>query len=183
MLVTGHGAGAVVLVVLALAVGMPHARRRRQAALAQRVVDRDLPRAADLTATCLEAGAAPADALIAVGDALGGPVGTRLRSVSLAVRAGSDLPDLARPDDTDPLAALLRAVARATATGAPLADSVRDVAADQRERARWLALERARRAGVYAVGPLAVCFLPAFVVVGVVPVVVGVARTLLAGWS
>jgi pilus assembly protein TadC len=183
MVVTGRAGVAVVLGVLSLGLGTPPARRRRQAAAARAVVDRDLPRAADLTATCLEAGAAPADALMAVGDAIGGPVGVRLRAVSLAVRAGSDLPDLAAADDADPLAALLRAVARATVTGAPLADSVRDVAADQRQRARWLALERARRAGVQAVGPLAVCFLPAFVVVGVVPVVVGVARTLLVDWS
>ncbi|MDQ1599214.1 MAG: hypothetical protein QOD68_688, partial [Actinomycetota bacterium] len=73
-------------------------------------------------------------------------------------------------------------LARATATGAPLAGSVREVAADERERARWDALERARRAGVHAVGPLAACFLPAFVLVGVVPVVVGVAQSLLDGW-
>ena len=67
----------------------------------------------------------------------------------------------------------MRAVARAAGTGAPLADSVRRLAADERERARWAALERARRAGVQAVGPLAACFLPAFVLVGVVPVVGG----------
>ena len=183
MLVTGRVGVAVLLVILALALGGPPARRRRRAAAMQAVVDRDLPRAADLTATCLAAGAAPADALRAVGDAIGGPVGERLRAVSLAVRSGSGLPDVADADDADPLAALLRAVARATVTGAPMADSVRDVAADQRDRARWQALERARRAGVQAVGPLAVCFLPAFVLVGVVPVVVGVARSLLAGWS
>ena len=185
VLMTGRAGAAVLLVVLALWLGVPPARRRRQAAAARAVVDRDLPRAADLTATCLEAGAAPADALMAVGDAIGGPVGVRLRAVSLAVRAGADLPDPAHVAgaDEDPLAALLRAVARATVTWAPLADSVRDVAADQRERARWQALERARRAGVQAVGPLAVCFLPAFVLVGVVPVVVSVAGTLLAGWS
>lgn len=183
LLVTGRAGAALVLVVVALWLGVPPARRRRQAAAARAVVDRDLPRAADLTATCLEAGAAPADALVAVADAIGGPVGMRLRVVSLAVRAGADLPEIAGADDADPLAALLRAVARATVTGAPLADSVRHVAADQRERSRWQALERARRAGVQAVGPLAVCFLPAFVLVGVVPVVVGVARTLLVGWS
>ena len=122
----------LLLVVVALWLGVPPARRRRQAAAARAVVDRDLPRAADLTATCLEAGAAPADALGRVADAIGGPVGCRLRAVSLAVRAGADLPrgQIAGADDADPLAALLRAVARATATGAPLADTVRDVAAD-----------------------------------------------------
>ncbi|MFB9964969.1 hypothetical protein ACFFOP_20530 [Sinosporangium siamense] len=33
----------------------------------------------------------------------------------------------------------------------------------------------ARRVGVYAVAPLGLCFLPAFVVVGVVPTMVGLA--------
>ena len=64
----------------------------------------------------------------------------------------------------------------------PLAASIRDLAVDERERVRWQSMERARRAGVQAVGPLAACFLPAFVLVGVVPVVVGVAQALLAGW-
>jgi len=38
------------------------------------------------------------------------------------------------------------------------------------------AAERARRAGVHVVAPLAMCFLPAFVLVAVVPVVLGLAR-------
>jgi hypothetical protein len=105
-----------------------------------------------------------------------------LQSVAAALDCGAD-PQRLQIHDDDPLAGLLRAVARATATGAPLADTVRDVASDARERARWEALERARRAGVHAVGPLAACFLPAFVLVGVVPVVAGVARALLAGWA
>jgi hypothetical protein len=36
---------------------------------------------------------------------------------------------------------------------------------------------------VQAVGPLAACFLPAFVLLGVVPMIVGVARTVLTGWA
>jgi len=102
--------------------------------------------------------------------------------VASSLACGADL--LGSPDrGDDPLAGLLRAVDRATTTGAPLADTVRDVASDAREQARWQALERARRAGVQAVGPLAACFLPAFVLVGVVPVVAGIAQALLAGWT
>jgi hypothetical protein len=74
---------------------------------------------------------------------------------------------------------LTRAVARSGATGAPLARTVREVAADERARQRAALEERARAVGVRAVAPLAVCFLPAFVLVGVVPVVVGIARAVL----
>jgi pilus assembly protein TadC len=182
-LVTGRGATAGVLMTLTLALGVPPARRRRAAAADRARLARDLPRAADLTATCLEAGAAPAEALATVAGAIGGPLGVRMQAVATALGHGADLQGLVPIGDGDPLAALLRAIARATATGAPLADTVRDVASDGRERARWQALERARRAGVQAVGPLAACFLPAFVLVGVVPVVAGVARALLAGWA
>jgi len=180
--VTGRGGAAAMLVTLALAIGVPPARRRRAEASRRAALARDLPRAADLTATCLEAGAAPAEALGRVADAIGGPLGARLRTVASSLASGAHLPG-PPTGDGDPLAALLRAVDRATATGAPLADTVRDVVSDAREQARWQALERARRAGVQAVGPLAVCFLPAFVLVGVVPVVAGITRALLAGWS
>ncbi len=39
----------------------------------------------------------------------------------------------------------------------------------------------AERAGVLAVAPLGLCFLPAFVLLGVVPVVAGLVGPLLAG--
>ena len=55
----------------------------------------------------------------------------------------------------------------------PLAD-------DERDRARWAAEAAAQRAGVRAIGPLVVCFLPAFVLVGVVPVVGGIAGQVVA---
>ena len=81
----------------------------------------------------------------------------------------------------DPLAPLARAFIRSDATGAPIADTVTAVADDQRRVARWAAEAAARRAGVLAVGPLALCFLPAFVLTGVVPVIVAVAGDVLNG--
>jgi pilus assembly protein TadC len=181
-LLTGHVAVATVLAVLAILRGVPAARASRAERLARSELAADLPRAAELVATCLEAGAAPAAALSAVADAVGGPLAARLGPLVAALGSGADLGGWPA-DPADPVARLARAVARASGTGAPLAASVRSLAVDERERARWDALERARRAGIQAVGPLAACFLPAFVLLGVVPVVVGVARTVLAGWG
>ena len=181
-LLSGHPAAAVVLAVLAVALGAPAVRAVRAEQLRRAALIADLPRAAELLATCLEAGATPAAALSAVADAVGGPLAGRLRAVVAFLRSGTDLAHWPA-DPVDPVDRLVRAVARASRTGAPIAESVRLLAHDEAERARWDALERARRAGVQAVGPLAACFLPAFVLLGVVPMIVGVARTVLTGWT
>jgi pilus assembly protein TadC len=181
-LVSGHTDAAVALAVLGVLLGAPAVRAARAERLQRAALVADLPRAAELLATCLEAGASPAAALSAVADAVGGPLGGRLRALVAFLRSGTDLAHWPA-DPVDPVDRLVRTIGRASRTGAPMAESVRLLAADEVERARWDALERARRAGVQAVGPLAACFLPAFVLLGVVPMIVGVARTVLAGWS
>ncbi len=178
-LLASHGGTATVLAVLAVVVGVPAAKRRRLAEQQQHRLASDVPRAADLLAGCLDAGAAPATALATVGDAVGGPVGARLQTAAAVLMSGGDLAALPSRGSVDPAERLVGAVRRAAATGAPLATAARTLAADERERARWAATERARVVGVRSVGPLAACFLPAFVLVGVVPVVAGVARGLI----
>jgi pilus assembly protein TadC len=76
---------------------------------------------------------------------------------------------------------LVRALGRALDSGAPVATTVAAVADEQRRRRRWAAEAAARRAGVLAVAPLALCFLPAFVLLGVVPVVLSIAADVLGG--
>jgi hypothetical protein len=78
---------------------------------------------------------------------------------------------------------LAMACVRAAETGAPLADTLAGLAADESERLALAAEAAARRAGVRAVGPLAVCFLPAFLLVGVVPVVAGIAAGVVGSLS
>lgn len=158
------------------------ARRRDRAAVAA-----ELPRFADLLAGCLDAGAAPADALDVVRANVGGAVSARLASTAVALRAGADplaayaagLSARGGPDGDDPVRDVVRALSHALQSGAPLAASVAAVGREQRRRTRWAAEAAARRAGVLAVGPLVVCFLPAFVLLGVLPVVIGVAGAVL----
>lgn len=76
-------------------------------------------------------------------------------------------------------ASLAGCLERAASTGAPAADPVARIAAGLRaERAR-AAKDKAGRAGVLITGPVGLCFLPAFLAVGVVPVVIGLAGHLL----
>jgi pilus assembly protein TadC len=62
---------------------------------------------------------------------------------------------------------------RAAASGSPVAAELLRVASRLRLRRRAAVERAAARAGVYLVLPLGACFLPAFVLVTVVPVVAG----------
>jgi pilus assembly protein TadC len=60
-----------------------------------------------------------------------------------------------------------------------LAGALTETAEQLRDRHLQQALGRAQRAGVWVLLPLGCCFLPAFVCIGIVPVVIGVAGQVL----
>ncbi|NHC16407.1 type II secretion system F family protein [Motilibacter deserti] len=144
-------------------------------------VQADAVAAADLLAACLGAGSPLEPAALAVADAVGGEVGATLREAVAAVRLGADRRSAWRAAGAaqPALAALSRAVVRSSGSGAPLAPTVLRVADEQRAERRWQAEAAAARVGARAALPLTLCFLPAFVLVGVVPVVIGVAGPVL----
>ncbi|MFC7612519.1 type II secretion system F family protein [Actinokineospora soli] len=76
------------------------------------------------------------------------------------------------------LAPLARGARRSAQSGTALADLASGLAQRARERAADAAEARAQRAAVLIAGPLALCFLPAFLCLGIAPVVVGLATTL-----
>lgn len=147
-----------------------------------REVGRQLPFAADLLAACLAAGAGPVEAAEVVGESLGGPVGERLALAGAELRLGGEPGTgwgrLATIPGARELAECLERAAR---TGAPAAEPVSRLASALRaDRARQ-ATTRAQRAAVLVTAPVGLCFLPAFLVVGVAPVVIGMASGLLSG--
>ncbi|PWI42466.1 type II secretion system F family protein [Streptomyces sp. ICBB 8177] len=138
---------------------------------------RQLPLTAELLAACLAAGAAPAAAADAVGRSVDGPMGEALRRVAAEVRLGGDPAQCwerlaAAPQAGD----LARWMARASVSGVPPVATVSRLASGYRAERTRAAGARARRAGVLATAPLGLCFLPAFLVVGVVPVLIGLAE-------
>jgi pilus assembly protein TadC len=175
-MLVGGWAGLVVGAVVAALLGRylgrlePASRRREreQAAL-------DLPYAADLLAAALRAGLPTDRAVREVAGALGGPVGVRLGRVAGSLGLGlapvrawepvHDLPAGAR---------LAAAVARSAESGAALAGGFARLADDLRTGRLAAAETAAQRAGVLMVLPLGLCFLPAFIVAGTVPVIVAV---------
>ena len=159
----------------------PQRERRARERLLQ-----DLPLALDLLASCLAGGAPLPGAARAVAVALPGPVGSRLATVAAALDVGSPPAEawmhLCGTSTGDPLEPAARALARAADGGAPVAHAVSRLAADARADSAARDEEAARRVGVLVVAPLGLCFLPAFVLLGVVPVVVGLAAPLLASF-
>jgi pilus assembly protein TadC len=135
---------------------------------------RDLPAACDLLGVCLAAGLPVEAALEAVGGAVGGPLGAHLRSVAALFRLGAD-PRRAWVEAPPELAGLGRVLVRAGESGAAVAGSLRTLAAESRAAARAATQAAVQRAGVWVLAPLGACFLPAFVCLGVAPLVLGIA--------
>lgn len=156
-------------------------RKRDDSRLDERTI-RQLPLAADLLAACVAAGAGPREAAEAVGESLGGPVGDRLARTAAEIRLGGEPVEAwGRFGEIPGAAGLARCLERAGASGAPAAEQVSRLAAGLRaERARR-ATARAHRAQVLITAPVGLCFLPAFLAVGVAPVVIGLASGLLGG--
>jgi pilus assembly protein TadC len=143
-----------------------HVRREREQ------LERDLPLAVDLLAACLSAGRPPAESLAAVAEAVEGPVAHRLAHVSGQLALGTDPTTVWRQLATNAaLAPLGRSMVRAIETGAPVADGLSRLVDDLRLARRWSANERARSVGVKAAAPLGLCFLPAFICVGIIPTI------------
>jgi pilus assembly protein TadC len=77
------------------------------------------------------------------------------------------------------LRAFLRMARRSAASGSALAHGVEDLAVQLRGDVADAASARAERAAVLMAGPLGLCYLPAFLCLGIVPVVAGLAGEVL----
>jgi pilus assembly protein TadC len=135
---------------------------------------RDLPVACDLLAVCLTAGTPVGAALTAVGGSVPGPLGERLTEVGALYRLGA-APRRAWSGAPPPVDALARTVVRAGESGSAVVPALQRLAVDLRSSDRSDTEAAVRRAGVWVLAPLGLCFLPAFLCLGVVPLVLGIA--------
>lgn len=169
--VVGVGGAAVIWGVLTRA-EPPEVRRRREQAA------RDLPDVVQLLGVALASGTPLSGAVQLVARARPGPAAEavvsaeRRLALGLLWHEGDDVP-------RDPgFARLGRALARATRSGAPVADTVAKLSSELAAQRRLEVAERARTVGVKAAIPLGLCLLPAFLLLGIVPVVAASLRNL-----
>lgn len=167
--------GAVAAIGTARLLGTDAGARRRARERGE-AVERDMPSACDLLAVCLAAGVPVGAALAAVGAAVAGPVGSDLSAVAGMLRLGAE-PRVAWQSVPAPLAPLGRVLVRAGESGSAVTAALRSLAHDGRSAARARTEAAVRRAGVWVLAPLGLCFLPAFLCLGVVPLVLGIAGT------
>lgn len=138
----------------------------------------------ELVAVCLQAGLPVAVAVAAAAERLAGGTGGGLRRVAGLLTLGADHSAAWEAAEAVPgLATFARAAGRSAATGAALAEVARAEGARLRAGLADTAQARAQRAAVLITGPLGLCFLPAFLVLGIAPVVIGLAEEALARWT
>ncbi|MCC3328208.1 type II secretion system F family protein [Nocardia abscessus] len=159
-------------------------RRRNQAADALAVAS-----VLDLLAACLRAGLPMAAAARAVAPEAPEPIGEALRRAADSLALGADAATawerVARDSNARPgaeeIESLARMARRSARSGSSLAAAVTELAEQRRSAVEDSAAAKAERAGVLIGGPLGLCFLPAFVCLGIVPVVIGLAGRVLDG--
>jgi pilus assembly protein TadC len=141
----------------------------------------------EVLAACLRSGMAVSTAAGAVAPSAPPNLAQILQRASDLLALGADPasawsgPDPgARGHRTDDHAeALLRLARRSASSGAALAQGVAELAAQTRDEAADAARAAAERASVLIAGPLGLCYLPAFLCLGIVPVVAGLAGDVL----
>lgn len=133
-----------------------------------------LPHSLDLLAAVLAAGLPLRSAVDMVATVAEAPTATLLRDVCAQVDIGIPESRAWRSLIDHPVwGGVARDIARSSDSGTALAQVLSVHARDARSRRRLLLQGQAHRAGVHAVLPLVCCYLPAFILVGVVPIIAG----------
>lgn len=134
----------------------------------------------DVLAAACGAGVSLPRALCATGSAAGGQRGAALERAGTALVLGASWAE-AWTGAPAPLGPVVRALRPAWEEGGGPVDALRGAAKSLRRDHHARALDAAGRLGVRLVLPLGLCYLPAFVLVGLVPVLMSMAGRALAG--
>ena len=143
----------------------------------------------DLLAACLRAGMPMASAARAVARSAPEPLRESLTRAADLLALGTDATsawehvarEVRGTPGAEEVESLARMARRSARSGSSLATGVGELAEQRRGIVQDRTAARAERAGVLISGPLGLCFLPAFICLGIVPVVIGLAGNVLGG--
>ncbi|MFD7153868.1 type II secretion system F family protein [Kribbella sp. NPDC059898] len=135
-------------------------------------ISRDLPLAIDLLTASLRAGRPPQHALSLVAEALPGPLTDIFTKIAHHLALGADPTTAWSHLNSEPSCApMARAISRSLRSGAPLSKTLEHLADETRRANHHAADQQARSAESRATLPLGLCFLPAFVLLSIVPTI------------
>jgi pilus assembly protein TadC len=183
---------AILLALALLLTGSDGGARLARTRTAGRWIDRPTGRAHadplaaastfDVLAACLSSGMAVSAAASAAAQSAPPGLARILTRAADLLALGADA-TTAWSDPGPPLddhaRALMRLARRSAESGTALAQGVAELAAESRSDAEDAARGAAERAAVLIAAPLGVCYLPAFLCLGIVPVVAGLAGDVL----
>lgn len=178
VLLLGSGFGVVVALVVAGATYWGYRRLGTRADRQRtRMLQAQMPLALDLLASALEAGLPLRVAVRTVAEVTAEPTSGFLGLVHAQVQVGRSESDAWTSVGDQPGNAVWRAPARDLArnadSGSAVVQVLREHARQQRTEAAHLVEKRAKSVGVRSVIPMMCCYLPAFILVGVVPIIGG----------
>ena len=131
-----------------------------------------LPEALDLLRACVRSGQPMRVGVETVARAMGPPVSDHLDRLTWAISVGLSEDQAWLVVAEDPaFAEVARDLARGAAWGTTITDVLAHHGMTMRRRARTARLAKAKAVGVKAVLPLGICYLPAFILLGVVPII------------
>lgn len=148
----------------------------------QEAIRKALPDAMDLLTVSVEAGMGFDAAVAHVAGSMPGPLAQEfarmLQEMQMGQRRSEALRDMASRSNISELRTLAMAVVQATELGVPIANVLREQAAEMRLRRRQRAEEQAQKVPVKIVFPLVLCLFPALFIVVIGPGVINIMTTL-----
>jgi tight adherence protein C len=178
-LTLAHGAGRLLMAISFAAAGIyvPKFLVSKAAARRSQRVDADLPHFVDQLAIAVEAGMSFDAALSYLLEASEGALAEEMRRVLTELRVGESrraaMRSLAERVGSDSVTAFANAVIASDQLGAPLGGILHSQAADLRHRRQMNAEERAQKAPVKMLLPMAIFFLPVIFVIILAPAFLG----------
>jgi tight adherence protein B len=131
----------------------------------------------ELLAAALATGVSVPRALFGVGQAVGGTTGQKLSRAGRQLELGATWVQAWAEAESD-LAVIVEALQAAWEDGAPPIETLRAASQAERQRQKAAAKLAAARLGVRLVLPLGLCLLPAFVLIGLVPILISLGSLL-----
>ena len=178
-LTLAHGAGRILLAISFAVAGIyvPSFLVSNAAARRSQRIDADLPQFVDQLAIAVEAGMGFDAALSYLLEASDGPLADEMRRVLTELRVGESrrtaMRSLSERVGSDSVTAFANAVIASDQLGAPLGGILHSQAADLRHRRQMHAEERAQKAPVKMLLPMAIFFLPVIFVIILAPAFLG----------